>query len=137
MAAVIPGIILAFVFCIGIWLMAVSSPTTSVATRARPRTRGFARPRSWSKLAPIVILVLAVIGGIYGGFFTPTEAAAVGTFFALIIAAVRGRMTPRICKAILLETAAVSAVILFLIVAANLYTRQVALTGMPATSPSG
>lgn len=133
-AAVVPGLILATVFCIGIWLMAVLKPDYvggSHAAGARP-VEQLALGEVMVKLAPIVILVLAVIGGIYGGIFTPTEAAAVGTFFAILIAMVRGRLTGKVLKDIMLETAIVSSVILFLIVAANLYTRQVALTGIPS-----
>ncbi len=132
MAAVIPGLILAAVFCIGIWLLARFKPDYVGGNVENIKLETLTNADIATKLAPIVILVLAVIGGIYGGIFTPTEAAAVGTFFALVIAAVRGRITWPVFKSILLETAAVSAVILFLIVAANLYTRQVALTGIPS-----
>jgi tripartite ATP-independent transporter DctM subunit len=84
-----------------------------------------------TKLAPIVLLVVAVVGGIYGGLFTPTEAAAVGAAFAFLIALVKKRIDWTSFKSIIVETGFVSAAILFLIVAANLYTRQVALTGIP------
>lgn len=131
-AAVIPGIFLAVAFCVGIWLLATFRPSYvgEIKHRAADAEK-LPLSEVMVKLAPIVVLVLSVIGGIYGGFFTPTEAAAVGTFFALLIAAVRGRINGKVMKEILLETALVSAVILFLIVAANLYTRQVALTGIP------
>lgn len=135
LAAVIPGIILAFVFCVGIWLLATFRPDYVGGGGAEGAKDIERLPlgQVLTNLAPIVILVLAVIGGIYGGFFTPTEAAAVGTLFALVIALARGRLTGKVLKEILIETAAVSAVILFLIVAANLYTRQVALTGIPSS----
>lgn len=130
-AAVIPGIVLAFVFCIGIWLMAVFTPSFVGQPRSADDVADASFGEIMAKLAPIVVLVLAVIGGIYGGVFTPTEAAAVGTFLALVIAGIRQRINLKIFREILLETGFVSAVILFLIVAANLYTRQVALTGIP------
>jgi C4-dicarboxylate transporter DctM subunit len=134
MAAVIPGIILAIVFCIGIWLLATFKPDYVMERQAAGAAPAADLPlgEGLVKLGPILVLVLSVIGGIYGGIFTPTEAAAVGTLLAMIIAAARGRMTPKVFKEILLETAIVSAVILILIVAANLYTRQVALTGIPS-----
>jgi tripartite ATP-independent transporter DctM subunit len=132
-AAVIPGILLAVVFCLGIWLLARFRPDFVGHPRAGTGVEKLAMGEIMTKLAPILLLVLSVIGGIYGGFFTPTEAAAVGTFLAMLIALARGRLNGRVVKEILLETAKVSAVILFLIVAANLYTRQVALTGIPTS----
>ncbi len=132
-AAVIPGTILAFAFAAAIYAM----------TWLTPRFVGNVRPAddlppaSWSQigsqLAPIVALVVAVIGGIYSGFFTPTEAAAVGTAFAFVLAFAKRRIGWKEFREIVLETSFVSAAILFIIVAANLYTRQVALTGIPMT----
>jgi tripartite ATP-independent transporter DctM subunit len=131
-AAIMPGVILAVAFCIGIYLMAVFMPRFVGAVRPVEAMAAMGVGEMTVKLAPIVLLVLAVIGGIYGGIFTPTEAAAVGTALAFVIAFVRGRIDWGTFKSILLETGFVSAVILFLIVAANLYTRQVALTGIPS-----
>jgi tripartite ATP-independent transporter DctM subunit len=130
-AAVIPGIVLAIAFCIGIYIMAVFMPRFVGAPRDADNVEAIGLGEIMVRLAPIVILVLAVIGGIYGGIFTPTEAAAVGTALAIVIALARRRIDWKTFKDILIETGFVSAVILFLIVAANLYTRQVALTGIP------
>lgn len=136
-AALIPGLLLATVFCVGIWLLATFRPDfVGRGAQSGEHIERMPVRRMITGLAPIVILVAAVIGGIYGGIFTPTEAAAVGAFFALIIAGARGRLSGKVLKEILQETAAVSAVILFLIVAANLYTRQVALTGIPSSFAS-
>jgi tripartite ATP-independent transporter DctM subunit len=130
-AAVVPGILLAIVFCIGIWLMATFTPRFVGNPRTAEDMEAASAVEILVKLAPIIMLVVAVIGGIYGGFFTPTEAAATGCLFAFVIALARRRIGWRTFREILLETGFVSAVILFLIVAANLYTRQVALTGIP------
>jgi tripartite ATP-independent transporter DctM subunit len=131
-AAIIPGIILALTFCAGIYLMAVFTPRFVGAPRPAEDLPAIGFAEMIVKLTPIVLLVVAVIGGIYGGIFTPTEAAAVGTAIAFVIALVRRRLDWGTFKSILLETGFISAVILFLIVAANLYTRQVALTGIPS-----
>jgi len=130
-AAVIPGIVLAVAFCIGIYLMAVFMPKYVGTSRAPDNMPAMGVGEMAVKLGPIVVLVLAVIGGIYGGIFTPTEAAAIGTALSFVIAFARRRINWQVFKSILLETGFISAVILFLIVAANLYTRQVALTGIP------
>jgi tripartite ATP-independent transporter DctM subunit len=130
-AAVIPGIILSFAFAIMIYGMAWFTPKLIGNIRAASDIE----PASWgeimTKLAPIVLLVVAVVGGIYGGVFTPTEAAAVGAGIAFLIAIIKKRLNWIAFKSIIVETGFVSAAILFLIISANLYTRQVALTGIP------
>ena len=131
-AAVVPGILLAVSFCVGIYLMAVFMPGFVGKPQRSDELAALGGGEMLLKLAPVVLLVVAVIGGIYGGIFSPTEAAAVGTAIAFVIAFARGRLDWKTFKEILLETGSVSAVILFLIVAANLYTRQVALTGIPS-----
>jgi tripartite ATP-independent transporter DctM subunit len=130
-AAVIPGIILSFAFAIMIYGMAWFAPKLIGSVRAANDIE----PASWgeimTKLAPIVLLVVAVVGGIYGGVFTPTEAAAIGAGIAFLIALIKKRLNWTAFKSIIVETGFVSAAILFLIISANLYTRQVALTGIP------
>lgn len=130
-AAVVPGIVLAVAFCIGIYFMSIFTPRFVGAIRVANDIEQVSYAEIVIKLAPIVILVLAVMGGIYGGIFTPTEAAAVGALLAIFIGIAKRRLDFKIFKEIVLEAGYVSAVILFLIVAANLYTRQIALTGIP------
>ena len=74
---------------------------------------------------------MLVLGGIYGGVFTPTESGAVGAAGAFVIALVRGSLTFGRLRQILLETAEISGAILFLVVAANLYSRMLTLSAIP------
>jgi tripartite ATP-independent transporter DctM subunit len=131
-AGVIPGIILALAFALAIYAMTWLMPRFIGDARIPEGMAGSTPREIFFQLGPIVLLVVLVIGGIYGGFFTPTEAAAAGTAFAFIIALVKRRLSWDAFKSIVLESGYVSAAILFLIVAANLYTRQVALTGIPS-----
>ena len=85
---------------------------------------------------PILLLIALVLGGIYSGLFTPTEAGAVGAAGALVIALARRRLSWKGLWQVLVETGYVSVAVLFLIVAASLYSRMLALTGMPATLTS-
>jgi C4-dicarboxylate transporter DctM subunit len=130
-AAVVPGVLLAVAFALAIYAMAHLTPRFVGDLRAvadvEPATGG----KIVRQLGPIVFLVFVVIGGIYTGYFTPTEAAAVGTALAFVIAIAKRRIGWGEVRAIVLETSFVSASILFIIVAANLYTRQVALSGVP------
>ena len=85
---------------------------------------------SW-KLMPIVVLIFAVMGGIYGGIFTPVEAGAVGAAGALIIATLKRRLTWGKLWRVLTETGHTTVSVLFLILAANIYGRMLALSGFP------
>ncbi len=146
-AAIAPGILLSAGFCVAIILLSLHMPGFA-GKLEKPDPTG--APPAWTrkpehtetlrsaslKMAPIVILILSVLGGIYGGFFTPTEAGAVGAFFALIIVAIKSRfhqdmLTWRKLWKMLIETGHVSVSILFLIIAANMYTRMIALSGLP------
>jgi len=130
-AAVIPGILLATAFAVAIYAMTWIAPRFVGDVRSAEDIGASSPSEILTQLAPIVILVVAVIGGIYSGLFTPTEAAAVGAAFAFVIAFFKRRLDWESFRQIVLETGYVSAAILFLIIAANLYTRQVALTGIP------
>jgi tripartite ATP-independent transporter DctM subunit len=85
------------------------------------------------KIWPIFLLIALVLGGIYGGFFTPTEAGAIGAIGALLLVIVRGRFTARSLKAILLETGKASASIFFLLITAQMYSRMLTLSRLPET----
>jgi tripartite ATP-independent transporter DctM subunit len=89
------------------------------------------------KFAPIASLVVLVLGGLYGGLFTPTEAGAVGAAGAFVIALLRRRLTWKKLWNVLTETGYVSVSVLFLILAAMLYSRMLALTGMPGAVTTG
>ena len=131
-AAVVPGIVLSLSFALAIYAMTWLTPRFIGDARASDDIAASTLREILSQLGPIVVLVVLVIGGIYGGVFTPTEAAAVGAAFAFIIAIAKRRISWVAFKEIVLESGYVSAAILFLIMAANLYTRQVALTGIPS-----
>jgi C4-dicarboxylate transporter DctM subunit len=83
------------------------------------------------KSAPIVLLILVVLGGIYGGVFTPIEAGAVGALCSLLLALSRRALTWKTFAEVLTETGYVTAAISFLIVAAHLYATLLALSGLP------
>lgn len=134
-AGIGPGILVTIIFCVGIWLMVKYwSGFTGVATVPENYdTTGLA---AWkevvSKLSPIVILVGLVLGGLYGGIFTPTEAGAIGALGAIVIAFVKRRLTGKVLWQVTIETGHITAAICFLIISATMYSRMLALTGLPA-----
>jgi tripartite ATP-independent transporter DctM subunit len=80
---------------------------------------------------PIVILIVIVLGGIYGGVFTATEAGGVGAMGALIMTILKRRLTWSNLRTTLMETGYVTAAICFLLIAATLYARMIAMTSIP------
>lgn len=131
-AGLIPGILLAVVFCVLIVVMAYVSPHRVGKPEALIDVPSTETPASAAKkFIPIASLVVLVLGGLYGGLFTPTEAGAVGAAGAFAIALLRGSLTWRKLWNVLTETGYVSVSVLFLILAAMLYSRMLALTGMP------
>ena len=133
-AGIGPGVLLSLVYCLAIWLMVrfwrsyTGTPHEEIAAPEAPRGRF----DTLNKLAPVLLLIVLVLGGIYGGFFTPTEAGAVGAFGAVVIAGVKRRLGLRTLWDITLETGHVTASICFLIIAATMYSRMLALSGLPA-----
>ena len=84
-----------------------------------------------AKLTPFLVLIVLVLGGIYGGIFTPTEAGAVGALGALVIAAIKKKLNKEVLWKVLSETGHIVASILLLIVAATMYSRMLAISGLP------
>ena len=80
-------------------------------------------------LAGIVAVVVAVLGGIWFGLFSPTEGAGAGAFIGLVLALIKGMKFRDFVDAIL-SVGRTSAPILLLLVAASLYSRTLAMTGM-------
>lgn len=83
------------------------------------------------KITPILLLVVFVIGGLYSGYFTPTEAGGVGAFAAFVIAVFRRSLNGTKLWQVLTETGVVSVGILILLVAANFYGQMLAVAGIP------
>lgn len=137
-AGVIPGFMLAIVFAVMIMLMARFTPgkvfdLQRQAELARENRIDITLTGSQmaGKLLPIAALVALVLGGLYGGFFTPTEAGGVGAFGALVIALLRKSLGKGNLWRVLHETGSVSCTILILLVAAAFYSRMLSVAGVP------
>jgi tripartite ATP-independent transporter DctM subunit len=105
LAAVLPGLLLAAAFAVGVMLMAWLWP--SFVGDARPGRGVDAQGATGGALqvllgiVPVLLLIVLVLGGIYGGVFTPTEAGAAGAFGAMVIALLRRRLDwPRLWEVI-------------------------------------
>lgn len=133
-AAIVPGILMAVAFAAMILALAGWWPGQVFAKDHPGPAAGDNQPdhpSSLMALMPIAFLIVLVLGGIYGGYFSPTEAGAVGAFGAGLLAWQRGRLSRARISAMLRETANVSASILLLLVAASMYGRMLTYTGLP------
>ena len=133
-AGIVPGILLSFAFAIAILGMATFLPRTVMREEAGDAASGEpveSLAAAVLRLWPLPVLVFAVIGGIYLGWFTPTESGAVGALGALVLAFARRKLTWANVWQVLVETGHVTVSILMLIIAANIYTRLLALSGVP------
>ncbi|HWK69157.1 MAG TPA: TRAP transporter large permease [Rhizobiaceae bacterium] len=132
-AGILPGILLSLVYCAGIFAMGRWWPAFIGGRRAEEYNpaNDMGLLEMANKLAPIVILVALVLGGIYGGYFTPTEAGAAGALGALLISLAKRRLTWAGFWQVLVQTGHTTSSICFLIVGASLYSRMLAMSGMP------
>lgn len=137
-AGILPGLMLAAGFVamlIGLTLafprFVLSDP--DVSRRRRLATDHVPMPlgRMLGKLVPIVALVILVLGGLYSGYFTPTEAGGVGAFGALIVALSRRSLDRHKLWQVMKQTGVISVSILLLLIAASFYSRMLAIAGLP------
>ena len=126
-AGIIPGLL-----GVGLYMLAVSA-----ITRARPdagppgeRTPWPARLHSLFAIGGILGLFLLVMGGIYFGIFTPTEAAGIGAAGAFL-SALRQRIGWRGIVEVLIDSGRTTAVLLVLLIGAMLFSRFINLIGLP------
>ena len=127
MAGVVPGVLVAGTFSLIIWVRCLIRPELGPPG---PRVGWNERFRSLSGLVPILGLFVLVIGGIYAGLFTPTEAAGVGCAGVLVVAGVMRKLTREGVSKALEGSALVSAMIFAIIVGGYLMARLVAVTGL-------
>lgn len=133
MAGVVPGLLLAVTYSVGIMLMARFWPSYVGGNKegdAAGVTLMGGREMT-AKLLPILLLIAVVLGGIYAGFFTATDAGAVGAAGALAIALWKRKLDRKKFWQVLVETGHVTVSVSFLIIGASLYTRMLALSGVP------
>ncbi|MBO6507077.1 MAG: TRAP transporter large permease [Roseibium sp.] len=130
LAGVVPGILLAIAYVIAIFLMGRFTPKY-VGGRKPDETEWMTPLEIADKTVPTLLLITAVLGGIYTGWLTPVEAGATGSLLGLLIAAFRKKLTLQTAWHALLETGHITASILFLITAASIYSRMLGLAGLP------
>jgi len=128
MAGIFPGILLAGLFMLAIYLQCLVKE--GMGPRGEKKNLS-ERIRSLYSTWPMIVLFLLVMGGIYYGICTPTEAAGIGAFGAFTIALFKGRLNFDNCVESLLATGNMTAMIFLIIIGANIFSSFLALTGIP------
>ncbi|MGH6905737.1 MAG: TRAP transporter large permease [Geminicoccaceae bacterium] len=127
-AAFVPGIIAALGYMAAIAVFVRIDPE---AGPAGDKASGRERLASLAETWPVILIFLLVIGGIYAGWFTPTEGAAVGAFSTGLLAFAHGGMRLSGLIECLKGTAEATAMIFLILLGAALYNAFLALTRMP------
>ncbi|MDA1325865.1 MAG: TRAP transporter large permease [Proteobacteria bacterium] len=133
-AGFIPGIVLATAFVLGIFVMTRLTPQFigGATDPAQDASEPLMPARDIVKLLlPVAFLVILVLGGIYSGWFSPEEAGAAGSAGALAIGIFKRRLTWQGFWRVLVETGHITASILFLIIAASMYSRMLGVAALP------
>ena len=127
-AGVIPGILTALLMMAAIVYMTSKDPEHA------PAGKRSSWPERWAALRGIwgvALLVVVVLGGIYGGLFTATEGAGFGAAGAFLFALARRRLTWAILYQVLVESARTTAMLFTLLIAATIFANFVNFTSMP------
>lgn len=127
-AGILPGLV-----AIGFYLLAVRVVVTlkPAAGPAGERQDWSMRIQALAKVWGVVLLFVIVMGGIYGGVFSPTEAAGIGAFGAFVFALARRTLSWRIAYQVLLESASTTAMLFMVLIGALLFANFINLTDFP------
>jgi C4-dicarboxylate transporter DctM subunit len=129
MAGVLPGILSAVMYIAMITTRAVLDPTLAPVSEAvHTRAELWAAVRD---IWPLPALIVGVLGGIFAGLFTPTEAGAVGAALALLIALVRRSLSWDSVKKALVETAEGTCTVFLIVIGAVMFSTFLGLTSLP------
>lgn len=132
MAGILPGLITAVVYSISIIIRVNRNPELAPKIMKKEKIRFRQKVKSIGNLWSITLLATIVLGGIYSGLFTPTEAAAAGALATLALGFQQGKIRSlKIIKESLRESAATTAMVFFIIISALFFSRFLALTQIP------
>ncbi|WP_249977270.1 TRAP transporter large permease [Vreelandella olivaria] len=125
--ALVPGLLLVVAYIVYLLIVAWLKPSAAPAAdrsalKAELGHTGSIWPLLIKGLVPPVLLIVAVLGSILGGFATPTEASAVGAFGALLLAAANRRLSFSMLKEVLHSTAQVTSMVFLILIGATLFS---------------
>ncbi|CCH49894.1 TRAP transporter large permease [Pseudodesulfovibrio piezophilus] len=133
MGSIVPGVLLTALFMGTVWFLCRKHPDWGPAG---PKTTFKEKLASLPGSIEMIILFILVMGGLFLGFFTPTEAGAAGAALALIIATLSGKMTFRKFWLAVNDSLKISCMIMVIIFGAVIFGRFLAITRLPFEAAS-
>ncbi|GGO79882.1 C4-dicarboxylate ABC transporter permease [Marinobacterium nitratireducens] len=128
-SGIVPGILLILSFILAIYIVATVYPT--LAPRGE-KTGWVEKFKSLNKVSPIIGIFATILGGIYTGVFTPTEAATIGVILSLLYSVISGRIrSKRVIFDCLSEATIASASIFMIIIGSMIFASFINMTGLP------
>lgn len=128
LAAIIPGImaVIGFMIAISVYvrLFPEEGPTSE-------RSNFRERIRALGEIWHVLVIFIVVLGGIYGGFFTPAQGASVGVVLTLVLGTLKGGLNLKLVMESLIATAGSTAMIFAIVFGADLFNVALALSRMP------
>lgn len=126
-AGIVPGLITAGLYCLLIAVWVRWDP--SIAPKRRERAPAHERWKALGSTWSIILLFMCLMVGLYGGFFSPSAAGAMGAFFALIIIAARRLLNWPMLSESLRSSAQTTAMLFIIIIGGLLYSRMLVVSG--------
>ena len=130
MAGIIPGVVLAVMFALYVIGYAMIWPESAPRV-AEDRGSFRSKLRSFREVAPVAILIFVVLGSMYLGIVTPTEAAALGSVVSLVLARWYGNLTWKTLNQAFQETVRTTSMVMLIIIFAAIFSHVIALIGAP------
>ena len=129
MAGIIPGILLTILYVLAIYILCAIKPEMGPATKIKFSMGE--RIKSLRGIWSFLVLFVLVVGGIYTGIFTPTEAAGIGAFGTMVIGFARRKLTIRNLIKAIQETMVTTAMVFLILVGANIFSVFLGVTELP------
>ncbi|WP_339770772.1 TRAP transporter large permease subunit [uncultured Pseudosulfitobacter sp.] len=120
--ALLPGILLIVLYLLFVLFKAVTDPESCPATPVPAEEKKHLLREVFVALVPPLLLILAVLGSILGGIATPTEAASVGAVGAMILAAMRWRLSFGVLQQTVISTATITSMVFIILLGASVFS---------------
>jgi C4-dicarboxylate transporter DctM subunit len=128
LGGILPAIVLGILFLLTIFVLCRINPTYGPPGPKRSLKE---KIKSLTGVTEAIVIFVLVIGGLYAGFFTPTEAGAVGIFFTLAVTVPLGRLKWKGLINSIVDTLKISSMVFFLVTGAIIFGRFLAVTRLP------
>lgn len=127
-ASIVPGLLLSLLFLLTISFICLKNPDYGPAG---PKTGWKEKLAALPGVIESLVLFIIVIGGLYAGWFTPTEAGAAGAFGALVISLIQRKLTWKTFSLAVTDTLRISAMVIMLVIGAVVFGRFLTITRLP------